>query len=107
MTNSNYNWLVLAFLLLAAATAGCANKKEDGSRVDVQYGGVSVRATETTGVIRGLVVDQSEEHTSELQSRLHPVCRPLLENKKTSKIVFICSDLWAPYLQGIRHKCSP
>src|SRR5256884_1526595 len=29
------------------------------------------------------VVTRSEEHTSELQSRLHLVCRLLLENKKT------------------------
>src|SRR2546422_7683376 len=28
------------------------------------------------------VVDRSEEHTSELQSRLHLVCRLLLEKKK-------------------------
>src|SRR2546429_3656945 len=27
---------------------------------------------------------RSEEHTSELQSRLHPVCRLLLEKKKTT-----------------------
>src|SRR2546429_212109 len=27
--------------------------------------------------------NRSEEHTSELQSRLHLVCRPLLEKKKT------------------------
>src|SRR2546429_5124020 len=30
----------------------------------------------------GLVVTRSEEHTSELQSRLHLVCRLLLEKKK-------------------------
>src|SRR2546429_3222989 len=29
-----------------------------------------------------LVLDRSEEHTSELQSRLHLVCRLLLEKKK-------------------------
>src|SRR2546422_1466480 len=29
---------------------------------------------------------RSEEHTSELQSRLHLVCRLLLEKKKTKKI---------------------
>src|SRR2546429_6716233 len=29
---------------------------------------------------------RSEEHTSELQSRLHLVCRLLLENKKTSNL---------------------
>src|SRR5205809_3126051 len=30
-------------------------------------------------------VQRSEEHTSELQSRLHLVCRLLLEKKKTNK----------------------
>src|ERR1041385_4740532 len=30
----------------------------------------------------GVAVDRSEEHTSELQSRLHFVCRLLLEKKK-------------------------
>src|SRR2546422_7898556 len=31
------------------------------------------------------VEERSEEHTSELQSRLHLVCRLLLEKKKTKK----------------------
>src|SRR5687768_17843486 len=30
-------------------------------------------------------LERSEEHTSELQSRLHLVCRLLLEKKKTNK----------------------
>src|SRR2546429_1891432 len=33
-----------------------------------------------------LKIDRSEEHTSELQSRLHLVCRLLLEKKKKTKI---------------------
>src|SRR2546429_4407797 len=33
--------------------------------------------------------DRSEEHTSELQSRLHLVCRLLLEKKKKPPSVFI------------------
>src|SRR5690554_8193440 len=33
---------------------------------------------------RGIGLDRSEEHTSELQSRPHLVCRLLLEKKKTS-----------------------
>src|SRR5687768_18366735 len=33
-------------------------------------------------VTQGHVVKRSEEHTSELQSRLHLVCRLLLEKKK-------------------------
>src|SRR3989449_7632888 len=32
--------------------------------------------------MRALAEDRSEEHTSELQSRLHLVCRLLLEKKK-------------------------
>src|SRR2546422_8360350 len=32
-----------------------------------------------------LVISRSEEHTSELQSRLHLVCRLLLEKKKKKK----------------------
>src|SRR2546422_8574488 len=32
-----------------------------------------------------LVADRSEEHTSELQSRLHLVCRLLLEKKKKNR----------------------
>src|SRR2546422_7711623 len=31
------------------------------------------------GVLRAIKVDRSEEHTSELQSRLHLVCRLLLD----------------------------
>src|SRR2546422_3101914 len=33
----------------------------------------------------GAVSGRSEEHTSELQSRLHLVCRLLLEKKKTTR----------------------
>src|SRR2546422_7468456 len=32
------------------------------------------------------IVERSEEHTSELQSRLHLVCRLLLEKKKKKKV---------------------
>src|SRR2546422_5859158 len=50
------------------------------------FGGVlssslTIRATCST-VFR-LAICRSEEHTSELQSRLHLVCRLLLEKKKT------------------------
>src|SRR2546422_6897685 len=33
------------------------------------------------------LVDRSEEHTSELQSRLHLVCRLLLEKKKKCTVI--------------------
>src|SRR5687768_17942531 len=38
---------------------------------------------------RGGVCQRSEEHTSELQSRLHLVCRLLLEKKKKKKTKMI------------------
>src|SRR2546429_8230812 len=38
---------------------------------------------------RMFVIRRSEEHTSELQSRLHLVCRLLLEKKKKKNIQYI------------------
>src|SRR2546422_6331782 len=43
-------------------------------------------------LLRGLGDDRSEEHTSELQSRLHLVCRLLLEKKKTPRNVQNATD---------------
>src|SRR3989449_7856490 len=40
----------------------------------------------------GEPVDRSEEHTSELQSRLHLVCRLLLEKKKYKQKGCILND---------------
>src|ERR1041385_9350330 len=39
--------------------------------------------------------DRSEEHTSELQSRLHLVCRLLLEKKKTTTHTLELGIHWA------------
>src|SRR2546422_1924150 len=48
----------------------------------------------------GLNVSRSEEHTSELQSRLHLVCRLLLEKKKKNNIQNI--RIRSPF----RHLCE-
>src|SRR2546422_7666127 len=40
------------------------------------------RSTPTTWISTPATASRSEEHTSELQSRLHIVCRLLLEKKK-------------------------
>src|SRR2546422_5804824 len=45
-------------------------------------GRAKTNSTATVLAARG--VERSEEHTSELQSRLHLVCRLLLEKKKTT-----------------------
>src|SRR2546422_3287365 len=53
---------------------------EQHADVGVQAGGdAELPAREREGVLQRL---RSEEHTSELQSRLHLVCRLLLEKKK-------------------------
>src|SRR2546422_10468368 len=41
---------------------------------------------EIARVLKSVDCQRSEEHTSELQSRLHLVCRLLLEKKKKNKI---------------------
>src|SRR5216684_4337258 len=49
---------------------------------------------------RRIADDRSEEHTSELQSRLHLVCRLLLEKKKTTRRAS-CGCAAIP-----RHRCT-
>src|SRR2546422_6961221 len=46
-----------------------------------------------------MIEHRSEEHTSELQSRLHLVCRLLLEKKKNRKRRY----LWRPSAPPNRH----
>src|SRR2546422_7364559 len=48
---------------------------------------VGVAVDETSGIPRHAPETRSEEHTSELQSRLHLVCRLLLEKKKKKSTV--------------------
>src|SRR5205809_5813053 len=52
---------------------------------------------------------RSEEHTSELQSRLHLVCRLLLEKKKTkTNQSFNSKSCDTPiYLVLVHHSCTP
>src|SRR2546429_3007634 len=38
-----------------------------------------------SSIVRSICSERSEEHTSELQSRLHLVCRLLLEKKKKNR----------------------
>src|SRR3712207_8933137 len=47
--------------------------------------GAGVRANIFRSPVRTTLVDRSEEHTSELQSRQYLVCRLLLEKKKKTR----------------------
>src|SRR2546422_8110052 len=51
----------------------------------VRYGLGSVVDGGSITITSGILAQRSEEHTSELQSRLHLVCRLLLEKKKKQK----------------------
>src|SRR2546429_3334078 len=62
-----------------AAAAGAQAKPLSGGDVERIY-----------TRLREQIARRSEEHTSELQSRLHLVCRLLLEKKKTK-------SLWSAY----------
>src|SRR5690625_5806422 len=46
---------------------------------------LSVSGTLLQAVVKNPLADRSEEHTSELQSRGHLVCRLLLEKKKSTQ----------------------
>src|ERR1035438_2680505 len=50
--------------------------------------------------VPGIMAFRSEEHTSELQSLRHLVCRLLLEKKRTN---FIRSEEQTSELQSLRH----
>src|SRR3712207_8199034 len=58
---------------------------EIGRRQDLEVGAGCLRDPPADGrhVEQGRLVDRSEEHTSELQSRQYLVCRLLLEKKKS------------------------
>src|SRR2546422_6064225 len=58
-------------------------------------------STETTGCPRCCNV-RSEEHTSELQSRLHLVCRLLLEKKKKPHTIFCGRRIPHSFAENIR-----
>src|SRR3989442_15164996 len=71
-------WVTLAGAMLAAAVLGVVVER-------VAFRPVRNRGSHVTPLITtiavGLVLQRSEEHTSELQSRPHLVCRLLLEKK--------------------------
>src|SRR5256884_39768 len=92
--------------LFAAGYAACfggaldfvaKQKKRDAAKARITCA-VTIGPREAGGfglAVKMRVEDRrSEEHTSELQSRLHLVCRLLLEKKKTTKpVISFCVSL--------------
>src|SRR5690625_7059359 len=97
-------------LLLSVILVACGgNDKDEGSKDDASDngekpeflslltggtsgtyyplgGGIAKVITDEVGISTDALSSRSEEHTSELQSRGHLVCRLLLEKKKTHGI---------------------
>src|SRR5687768_16382455 len=69
-----------SYILTAIEAVGAGLRKKNGYHVVVVTS--TVMPGSTGGEIRAALEVRSEEHTSELQSRLHLVCRLLLEKKK-------------------------
>src|SRR2546429_2948980 len=79
--------VVFAFILLAVLAPVWCEKAQQA--IVGPFSRLAARKTLVIGVlffsiigVRLAVLPRSEEHTSELQSRLHLVCRLLLEKKK-------------------------
>src|SRR5579872_7527565 len=71
-----------AFSTMSLMSSGCG--LEAGKRASVENSSTNKRTVSTAPAIV-----RSEEHTSELQSRPHLVCRLLLEKKKKHKYTSI------------------
>src|SRR2546422_8872273 len=70
----------------SARTAPATRMSSEGTkypaRLKPRFGGAMRIATPCSRTNASMISGRSEEHTSELQSRLHLVCRLLLEKKK-------------------------
>src|SRR2546429_7062011 len=71
---------------LEGVTCGAANRRRFGERA-------AGAGKDCVDLGVPAVVVRSEEHTSELQSRLHLVCRLLLEKKKKSCRTLVMTSL--------------
>src|SRR2546422_6302085 len=80
--NIHNKWVIRVTL----RRVGCATEREIGDSftggAGADWAWWSERSSKPSGARKGLG-GRSEEHTSELQSRLHLVCRLLLEKKKS------------------------
>src|SRR2546429_5883280 len=72
-------------LFRSRSVAGSAMKVALCSALAVSICGQSSAGPETASALSPESTARSEEHTSELQSRLHLVCRLLLEKKKNKQ----------------------
>src|SRR5439155_17746211 len=73
----NFTWAVAGSLLISTTVAGCMNLNDSNAHSN------RGNTLHSQGKVDEAIAEyRSEEHTSELQSRGHLVCRLLLEKKK-------------------------
>src|SRR5690625_6437332 len=75
-------WAVMLIPLILLYGGGALLIREVARRLGRGYPTMLLLA-----IAYGLIEERSEEHTSELQSRGHLVCRLLLEKKNTTKVL--------------------
>src|SRR2546422_5966650 len=71
---------------------------------DPSSGRLPEASNEAAAIGKSVVADRSEEHTSELQSRLHLVCRLLLEKKNKRHQLGIAQPL--SHEEGLCHQAT-
>src|SRR2546422_3197515 len=83
-----YTTLFRSALRGAAARGGRVARRDGARRGGLRLdGALELDARRAAGARGRRLLHRSEEHTSELQSRLHLVCRLLLEKKKVNNEV--------------------
>src|SRR2546422_2150785 len=97
-TVAEIHWLLLILILVYLIFGGVANENEPAISSSLFFYAALVMAFRYANFFRTesrwkiAVETRSEEHTSELQSRLHLVCRLLLEKKKKT-LTWCCRSL--------------
>src|SRR3989442_4480244 len=76
-----YTTLFRSLCHISRSARRCSSMRERISTASA-FESVSVAASARASSLAATLTDRSEEHTSELQSRPHLVCRLLLDNKK-------------------------
>src|SRR5438309_8948791 len=88
-----YAWLFSSYLLASSVTVPVVGKLSDlFGRRPFYIAGLLLFLIGSAASGFSQNMGRSEEHTSELQSQFHLVCRLLLEKKKKKKKIMIISD---------------